>query len=150
MDRYEVSNWARPGFECRYNLTVWAQGEYEGHGNGAHGYRKGDRYRNHRRLEAYIDRIESGDSPRAGADHIEGWEAELDRLFVGFRRTVGVVAGAGTEALLRSSEGRALLEAGVLELEGDRVRVARPLLTDAVHRSVLGLGPPIVAGDGNA
>jgi oxygen-independent coproporphyrinogen-3 oxidase len=150
MGRYEVSNWARPGFECRYNLTVWAQGEYEGHGNGAHGYRKGDRFRNHRRLDAYIDRVESGNSPRAGVDHIEGWEAELDRLFVGLRRTVGVAPGPGTDALLRTVEGRALLEAGVLALEDDRVRVAKPLLTDAVHRSVLGLGPPIVVGDGNA
>jgi oxygen-independent coproporphyrinogen-3 oxidase len=33
-ERYEVSNWSRPGMECLYNLAVWAQGEYEASGMG--------------------------------------------------------------------------------------------------------------------
>ncbi len=148
--RYEVSNWARPGRECRYNLTVWAQGEYEAYGNGAHGFRDGVRYRNHRRVDAYIDRLESGGSQRAGSDLVEGWDAELDRLFVGLRRTVGVVSGPGTESLLSSQEGRALLAAGVVSMEEDRLVVRRPLLTDAVHRSVLALSAPSVWVDGDA
>ncbi len=148
--RYEVSNWARPGYECRYNLTVWAQGEYEAYGNGAHGFRNGRRFRNHRRLDAYIDRIESGRSARAGEDRVEDWDAELDRVFVGLRRSVGAAIGPGTEALLRSEGGRALLDAGVIEEENDRLVVTKPLLTDAVHRSVLSQVSPIVGGDGDA
>lgn len=148
--RYEVSNWSKPGHECRYNLTVWAQGEYEAYGNGAHGFRNGRRYRNHRRLDAYMGRIEAGESPRAGRDRVDGWDEELDRLFVGLRRTVGVAAGAGTDALLRSIEGRALVEAGVIAEDNDRLVVTKPLLTDAVHRSVLSLNPPIVASDRDA
>ena len=35
---YEVSNWARPGHGCRYNLIAWAQGEYLGFGVGAHSH----------------------------------------------------------------------------------------------------------------
>ncbi|HZD22588.1 MAG TPA: radical SAM family heme chaperone HemW, partial [Acidimicrobiia bacterium] len=54
FSRYEVSNWCRPDSECRYNMIVWAQGEYEAYGNGAHGFRNGVRFRNHRRLEAYL------------------------------------------------------------------------------------------------
>lgn len=148
--RYEVSNWARPGHECRYNLTVWAQGQYEGYGNGAHGYRNGFRYRNHRRLEAYISAVEEGRSPRAGEDVISGWDAEIDRLFVGLRRAVGVSTGPGTEALLTSEEGRALVDSGIIVPDSDRLRVANPLLTDAVHRSVLAQTGPIVGVDGNA
>lgn len=148
--RYEVSNWARPGYECRYNLTVWAQGEYEAYGNGAHGFRNGRRFRNHRRLDAYIERIESDRSPRAGEDRVEDWGAELDRVFVGLRRSVGAATGPGTEALLRSDEGRALLDAGVIAEENDRLVVTKPLLTDAVHRSVLSQVGPIVGGDGDA
>lgn len=148
--RYEVSNWSRPGYECRYNLTVWAQGEYEAYGNGAHGYRNGRRYRNHRRLDAYIGRVEAGESPRAGEDRIDGWDAELDRLFVGLRRTVGVAAGTGTETLLRSDEGRALVAAGVISGGKNRLVVTKPLLTDAVHRSVLSMNSPIVKADGGA
>lgn len=150
FDRYEVSNWARPGRECRYNLVVWAQGEYEAYGNGAHGFRRGERFRNHRRLDAYIDRIEAGTSPRAGADTIVGWDSELDRLFVGLRRTVGVSSGPGTEALLASDEGRALVEAGVIREQSGRLVVYRPLLTDAVHRSVLALDRPIVMANDDA
>ena len=148
--RYEVSNWARPGFECRYNLTVWAQGEYEAYGNGAHGFRNGRRFRNHRRLDAYIERVESGRSPRAGEDRVEDWDAELDRLFVGLRRSVGAATGPGTKTLLRSEGGRALLDAGVIAEENDRLVVTKPLLTDAVHRCVLSQVGPIVGGDGDA
>lgn len=148
--RYEVSNWARPGYECRYNLTVWAQGEYEAYGNGAHGFRNGRRFRNHRRLDAYIERIESSRSPRAGEDRVEDWDAELDRLFVGLRRSVGAATGPGTEALLRSEDGQALLDAGVIAEENDRLVVTKPLLTDAVHRSVLSQVGPIVGGDDDA
>lgn len=150
LARYEVSNWARPARECRYNLTVWAQGEYEAYGNGAHGFRHGRRYRNHRRLDAYIERMESARSPRAGEDVMSGWDAELDRLFVGLRRIVGVTRGEGTEALLASPEGKSLVEAGVLAERGGRLVVARPLMTDAVHRSLLSLDPPIVKGHSDA
>ncbi|MGH3649618.1 MAG: radical SAM family heme chaperone HemW [Acidimicrobiia bacterium] len=150
LARYEVSNWSRPGHECRYNLTVWAQGEYEAYGNGAHGFRRGRRFRNVRRLDAYLDRVETGRSARAGDEVIDGWDAELDRLFVGLRRTVGVAPGPGTETLLSSEEGRMLVAAGVISEESGRVVVRRPLLTDAVHRSVLAQLPPIVRVDGDA
>lgn len=141
FERYEVSNWARPGHECHYNLVVWAQGQYEAYGNGAHGFRAGVRYRNHRRVDAYIDRIESGRSPRAGAEPVSGWDAELDRLFVGLRRSAGVSPGPGTEALLASADGKSLVESGIIDVEEGCVRVRNPLVTDAVHRSVLGLTP---------
>lgn len=150
LARYEVSNWAKAGRECRYNLVVWAQGEYEAYGNGAHGYRGGVRFRNHRRLDAYLGEVERGLTARAGNERVEDWEAELDRLFVGLRRSVGVAEGPGTEALLDSPEGARLLAAGVIETEGGRLRVGRPLLTDAVHRSVLAQTAPIVGDDGHA
>lgn len=150
LRRYEVSNWCRPGHECRYNLTVWAQGEYEAYGNGAHGYRNGVRFRNHRRLEAYIARVEAGRIPRAGEEAIAGWDAELDRLFVGLRRAVGVSTGPGTEALIASDDGRGLIEAGVIDHDPGRLRVANPLLTDTVNRSVLAQIEPIVLPNGNA
>jgi putative oxygen-independent coproporphyrinogen III oxidase len=139
LERYEVSNWAVPGQECRYNLTVWAQGEYEAYGLGAHGFRRGRRWRNVRHLETYLDRVDSGSEPKAGEEIIEGWDEEIDRLFVGLRRTVGVAHGPGTRALFADPEGARLLEAGIVSDTGHRLVVNRPLLTDAVHRAVLGL-----------
>ena len=142
LERYEVSNWSKPGHECRYNLTVWAQGEYEAYGNGAHRFRQGVRSHNVRRLEAYMERIERGVNPTAGEDPIFGWEGELDRLFVGLRRSVGVAPGPGVDALLETAGGNLLIRERVIELRDGRLVVTRPLLTDEVHRQVLDLEPP--------
>ncbi len=142
LARYEVSNWSRPGHECRYNLTVWAQGEYEAYGNGAHRFRSGARSHNVRRLEAYIERVEAGRRPTAGDEPLHGWESELDRLFVGLRRSAGVADGPGVDALLDTPAGAVLTRERVIERRHGRLVVLRPLLTDEVHRSVLDLSPP--------
>jgi oxygen-independent coproporphyrinogen-3 oxidase len=150
LEQYEVSNWSIAGHQCRYNLTVWGQGEYDAFGNGAHGFRNGRRFRNHRRIDAYMSRVAERTAPRAGEDMIKGWDLELDRLFVGLRRTVGVSHGPGTAALLASEDGRRLADMGVLADDGERLRVARPLLTDAVLRSVMALEAPIVFSESHA
>jgi putative oxygen-independent coproporphyrinogen III oxidase len=143
LERYEVSNWSRQGHECRYNLTVWAQGEYEAYGNGAHRFRERVRSHNVRRLEAYIDRVESGVRPTTGEEPVSGWTSEVDRLFVGLRRSAGVAPGPGVEALLQTPGGDLLLREKVIEVRDGRLIVIRPLLTDAVHRLVLDLDPPV-------
>lgn len=142
LERYEVSNWSRPGQECRYNLVVWAQGEYEAYGNGAHRFLDGVRSRNVRRLDAYMDRVECGLRPIAGAEPVEGWDVEIDRLFVGLRRSAGVSSGPGVDSLIQTSGGQMLLREGIIEVAGGRLMVRRPLLTDEVHRQVLDLDPP--------
>lgn len=138
---YEVSNWAKPGHHCRYNLAVWAHAEYLSFGMGAHRFREGVRSHNLARLDLYLEAIETGSSPRRGKERVEGWSAELERLFLGLRRRAGVVAGRGGVGLLESEEGAALLAAGVLGRQGERIVVLRPLLTDAVVRAVLALPP---------
>jgi oxygen-independent coproporphyrinogen-3 oxidase len=140
--RYEVSNRARAGHHCRYNLAVWGQGEYLGFGLGAHGFRDGMRSHNVGRLDTYLERVESGIGPLQGADRIDGWAAELERLMLGLRRTAGASTGRGGAALLASDDGRRLLAAGVLTNTGERIVVTRPLLTDEAVRSVLALPPP--------
>ncbi len=52
--RYEVSNFALPGFESKHNLTYWKDEEYYGLGLGASGYLDGIRYTNTRSLSSYI------------------------------------------------------------------------------------------------
>jgi len=125
LERYEVSNWAKPGHECRYNLTVWAQGQYEAYGNGAHRFRHGLRSHNVRRLETYIDRVEGGARPTAGSEPVTGWDGEVDRLFVGLRRSAGVAPGPGVEALLGTPAGVLL---AVYPLHHDPRRHQRRLL----------------------
>ncbi len=147
--RYEVSNAARPGHPCRYNLSVWGQGEYLGFGNGAHSFRDGRRWENLRGLERYLDTVEAGRSPNRRFELIEGWAAETERVLLGIRRRAGVRAGRAGEALWESPRGRELHRAGVIGLHGDRLVVDRPLLTDEVSRAILAIPPPESAGLGN-
>ena len=58
---YEISNWARPGRECRHNLLYWAQGEYLGIGCAAHGHTPaGRRWWNVRTPDRYIALVGRG------------------------------------------------------------------------------------------
>jgi oxygen-independent coproporphyrinogen-3 oxidase len=140
--RYEVSNYARPGEVCRYNLSTWAAGEYVAFGLGAHGHRDGVRRRNVRGLDRYLEAVERGERPEAGREELDAFERDRERVMLGLRRTAGVVAGVSGTALLGSEEGTRLLEARVLESRGDRLVVRQPLLTDVVVRSVLSVEEP--------
>jgi oxygen-independent coproporphyrinogen-3 oxidase len=63
FQQYEISNFARPGFECRHNLNYWRGGDYIGLGPGASGYVDGRRYKNVANTDIYCERIERGQSP---------------------------------------------------------------------------------------
>jgi oxygen-independent coproporphyrinogen-3 oxidase len=139
--RYEVSNAARPGHHCRYNLSVWGQGEYLGFGNGAHSFRDQRRWENVRDPVRYLDTVEGGSSPARRAERITGWAAETERLLLGIRRVAGVRPCRAGMALWKSSRGRRLRRAGVIGLEDGRLRVNRPLLTDEVSREILAMSP---------
>jgi oxygen-independent coproporphyrinogen-3 oxidase len=141
LARYETSNYARPGHGVLYNLITWGQGEYVAFGNGAHRHRDGVRSWNVRRVDRYIEAIESAQSPISGEERLGSWEREVERVMLGLRRVAGVRAGPAGTALLASRGGVLLVEAGVIELVGDRLLVARPLLGDEVSRQLLALSP---------
>ncbi len=139
--RYEVSNWARPGHACRYNLSTWMMGEFSAFGTGAHDYRDGVRARNIRRLDAYLEQVEVGTRPRSGSERLGEFESERERFMVGLRLAAGVLPGAIGGPFMTSNEGRRLVDAGVIAARDGRVVVLRPLLTDLVARSVLSVSP---------
>jgi oxygen-independent coproporphyrinogen III oxidase len=56
-EQYEISNWSRPGDQCRHNLQYWRNLPYLGTGAGAHGFVLGMRYSNVLHIKTYIDRI---------------------------------------------------------------------------------------------
>lgn len=137
--QYEVSNYARPGNTCRYNLATWGQSEYLGFGLGAHGHRDGVRRRNVRSVAAYLTACEEGKRPEAGSG-IED-DAEMERLILGVRRMCGVDLGSREEAAANHPGLIRLAAAGVIEISRGRLRVLRPLLTDDVAATVLSLSP---------
>ncbi|MBP3620124.1 MAG: oxygen-independent coproporphyrinogen III oxidase [Lachnospiraceae bacterium] len=70
-DRYEVSNYARPGYECRHNMVYWTGGEYIGFGIGASSYFQGKRFNNISDILQYIQLMEETSDKFAEADNLE-------------------------------------------------------------------------------
>ena len=59
-ERYEISNFALPGYESQHNLAYWQDRNYLGFGAGAHSYLEGMRLENIANVDAYIDKINNG------------------------------------------------------------------------------------------
>ncbi|HJQ44196.1 MAG TPA: radical SAM family heme chaperone HemW [Jatrophihabitantaceae bacterium] len=94
LEWYEISNWARPGHECRHNWLYWSQGEYLGVGCAAHSHRNGRRWWNVRTPERYIDAVASNHSVEAGDERLEPDARELEALQLSLRTRAGVPADA--------------------------------------------------------
>ena len=87
-ERYEISNFARPGFACRHNLNYWRRGDYLGLGAGAHSLIEGERFWNHARPDVYA---RSASDPTAGSEHVdEPQKAIGEALMLGLRVKEGV------------------------------------------------------------
>ncbi len=87
---YEVSNWARPGEECRHNLLYWEGGDYLAIGCAAHGHTAGRRWWNVRTPERYIEAVEQGRSPEAGAEALAPADAADEALVLALRTRGGI------------------------------------------------------------
>jgi coproporphyrinogen III oxidase-like Fe-S oxidoreductase len=90
MPWYEVSNWARPGEECRHNLLYWHGGDYAAVGCAAHGAGGGRRWWNVRTPERYVAAITAGDSPEAGGEALDADERLGEALVLELRTAWGI------------------------------------------------------------
>jgi oxygen-independent coproporphyrinogen-3 oxidase len=98
-EHYEISNWARPGRECRHNLVYWQNREYLGLGAGAHSFLNGVRFSTALLPNRYAELV---DESAAAADgtmrHVVGAEdvtpelAMADTMILGLRLAVGIDA----------------------------------------------------------
>ncbi len=141
--RYEISNHARPGHVCMYNLATWAHGEYVAFGIGAHDHRLGVRSRNHRRADRYMEAISAGERPRLATEHLTPLEQERDRLMVGLRLAAGTPLTPVAEQFAESDQGNRLIGAGIMEVRSGRLCVVKPMMTDAVIREALSVSTVI-------
>lgn len=91
---YEISNWARPGHECRHNLRYWDGGNYLGLGCGAHSHLNGRRWWNVRTPERYADAIEQSRDPTAGSEELDADHRRLELLQLALRTRRGVPSSA--------------------------------------------------------
>jgi oxygen-independent coproporphyrinogen-3 oxidase len=111
---YEVSNWSRPGHNCRHNDLYWQQGDYLGIGCAAHSHISGRRWWNIRTPDRYIAAVQSGRTVLAGEEILSRQQREFEALALALRTRAGVPEAALPDSddligLVERSHGRATL-----------------------------------------
>ena len=130
FEHYEISNFSKPDFESRHNLMYWDNAEYYGIGAGASGYVNGVRYKNHGPIRHYLNAVEEGNA-RITEEHLSQKEQMEEEMFLGLRKKSGVSMARFEEKFGRSFDGlygetvRDLVQQGLMQIEGDRVRMTK-------------------------
>lgn len=130
LERYEISNYARPGYHSRHNALYWTGGEYLALGTGATGFLRtgeasGLRYSNLRSAEKWFQAVESGALPAANEERLSSKELLEERVAMGLRLSSGIdlelaCSEAGEEFRSRREFAEQLLARGLLERRGRR------------------------------
>ncbi|KAB7708718.1 oxygen-independent coproporphyrinogen III oxidase [Bacillus aerolatus] len=90
--QYEISNFARPGFESLHNLVYWDNEPYYGFGAGAHAYINGVRRSNHGPLKKYMAPLQAEKLPLLTESKLTEKEKMEEEMFLGLRKMAGVPA----------------------------------------------------------
>jgi oxygen-independent coproporphyrinogen-3 oxidase len=88
--QYEISNWAKPGFESRHNLKYWRREPYLGFGAGAHSFSGTKRWANRHDAAAYVAAISEGKSAIESVDTLTPGLALEEEFFLGLRQLSGI------------------------------------------------------------
>ncbi len=120
LANYEVSNWARPGHECKHNILYWQQGNYRGFGSAAHSHRDGHRWWNVRTPERYIAAVTQGESTEAAGETLDEQTRRTEGLQLAIRMRDGVPAAALSVAAMAADGLEDLVES-----DGVRVRLTQ-------------------------
>jgi putative oxygen-independent coproporphyrinogen III oxidase len=127
---YELSNWAKPGQECRHNVAYWRGDDWWGVGPGAHSHVAGTRWWNVKHPAAYVERLRAGQSPAIGREVLDADTRATEEILLGVRMAEGLRVAGLTAA-----------QRGELDL----------LVSDGLGEVVDGgwLGVPALAGGGS-
>ena len=150
---YEISNWARPGAECRHNEAYWRDWDWYGAGPGAHSHLGDVRMWDVKHPVAWAGRVTAGRLPVAGHEVVDARARELERVMLGIRMREGLeLAGPGGGSFDGGGRGRTpehlvpvvarLVADGLLQpgpaLRGRAVLTLRGrLMADAVTRALV-------------
>ena len=134
---YEVSNWSRPGGECRHNLGYWTGGQWWGAGPGAHGFVDDVRWWNVKHPNSYADLLGDGRLPVADFERLDSRARHVEEVLLGIRLRSGL-----PPTVLSDSErerAREAVRAGLLIADGGHLVLTGRgrLLADAVVRDML-------------
>ncbi|MFS2259672.1 radical SAM family heme chaperone HemW [Bacillus safensis] len=146
LKQYEISNYAKPGFESQHNLTYWSNEDYFGFGAGAHGYVDGIRNVNAGPVKHYLELIDQTGFPYKETHQVTKAEQIEEEMFLGLRKIEGVKSadfqakyGAAPEALF-STVLEDLEEKGLIVKDDKGMRLTRKgkLLGNEVFQAFLG------------
>jgi oxygen-independent coproporphyrinogen-3 oxidase len=145
LERYEISNFARPGFRCRHNLNYWRNGEYLGLGAGAHSFLGGVRSSNAPEPLKYMTMVTAGGRAVDFQEKLSSRAALGEALMLGLRLTEGIDMEAYSTRYgipLQGEYGETLSELsgqGLIEMEGGRLKLTDRgvLLSDEVFLKFL-------------
>ena len=90
---YEISNYAKPGFECRHNRLYWSGDAYLGLGPSAHSFDGQTRWWNISDVETYHHRLGRNESPVKGRETLSETELALEKTALGLRTDSGILIG---------------------------------------------------------
>src|SRR5258705_3499439 len=96
LNRYEISNYARPGWHSRHNVNYWRGGDYLGLGAGAHSYRRnsdgvsGQRWSNEKNPGKYMTQVSETHLAIVDREAIDREKAAAEFMFLGLRMTEGI------------------------------------------------------------
>ena len=143
-ERYEISNFARPGMESRHNVNYWQNGSYAGFGAGAYSFLRGQRSANERRLDRYAQLVRAEGSATVSQERLCPEAAAREDVAMGLRMAAGVDLqevgrrhGLDARALF-APIAAPMVEQGLVELD-THLRLARRgwRLADAVASEFL-------------
>jgi oxygen-independent coproporphyrinogen-3 oxidase len=138
FDWYEVSNWSRPGGECRHNVSYWDGGQWWGAGPGAHGYVGTTRWWNVKHPNAYAEALADANLPVAGFEQLSAEALHTEDVLLRIRMRQGLPLSSLDRAERERAE--TAVADGLLLSDGDQL-VLTPrgrLLADGVVRTLLG------------
>jgi oxygen-independent coproporphyrinogen-3 oxidase len=127
--QYEISNFARPGFESRHNLKYWTDKPFWGFGCGAYSYLDGKRWGNERSVGPYIELIGQNQHAIVFRNELDDAERQEEAFFLGLRLLSGIGLDSFQEKFgfdlrkrFRSNIDH-LLDAGLIEMSLDSLRL---------------------------
>ena len=137
LDWYELSNWSRPGHECRHNLAYWRGNPWWGVGPGAHSHVGGVRWWNVKHPRSYSEALRQGVSPAAAREVLAPDDRRIERVLLESRLSSGLPLSVLTPS--EQARVRDLVARGWVALNEDALTLTLQgrLLADAVVRDLL-------------
>lgn len=122
-ERYEISNFARPGRASVHNLNYWEQGSYLGLGTAAASYIEGERWTNTADLDEYLAAARAGvPTPSHSREKLSGRRKAAERIMLGLRKTAGIELES--DIFIEFNKELARLKAqGLIEISGLNVKI---------------------------